>query len=55
MADLLGVAPAAYTPRQMGYDLQRLGRKGLIQRVEGKLCYTLTSHGRRVALFLTKL
>ena len=55
VAQLLGVPDAAYTPRQMGYDLRRLARKGLIVRVEGQLCYTLTSHGRRVALFLTKL
>jgi len=54
VAQLLGT-DAAYTPRQMGYDLRRLARKGLIQRIDGKLCYTLTPHGRRVALFLTKL
>jgi hypothetical protein len=54
VAQLLGTA-AAYTSRQMGYDLRRLARKGLIARVDGKLCYTLTPHGRRVALFLTKL
>jgi hypothetical protein len=39
----------------MGYDLRRLKRKGLIQPVAGKLCYTLTPYGRRVALFLTKV
>lgn len=39
----------------MGYDLRRPARKGLIQRVEGKLCYSLTPLGRRAALFLTKL
>ncbi len=39
----------------MDYDLRRLARKGLIRRVEGKLCYTLTPLGRRAALFLTKL
>jgi hypothetical protein len=55
VAQLLGGPDAAYTTRQMGYDLRRLTRKGLIQRVEGKLCYTLTPLGRRVALFLTKL
>ena len=27
----------------------------LLARVDGKLCYTLTPYGRRVALFLTKL
>jgi hypothetical protein len=54
VAQLLRVGDAAYTPRQMGYDLRRLARKGLIARVDGKLCYTLTPHGRHVALFLTK-
>lgn len=55
VADLLGPTDAPYTSRQMGYDLRRLARKGLIRRVEGKLCYTLTPYGRRVAVFLTKL
>ncbi|MBI4240228.1 MAG: hypothetical protein HY613_00805 [Candidatus Rokubacteria bacterium] len=55
VVELLGVPEADYTPRQMGYDLRRLARKGLLQRVEGKLCYTLTPLGRRTALFLTKL
>lgn len=54
-AALLGQSDAQYTARQMGYDLRRLSRKGLIARVDGKLCYSLTAHGRRVALFLTKL
>ncbi len=54
-AQLLGVPDAAYTPRQMGDDLRRRARKELVQRVHGKLCYSLTPHGRRVALFLTKL
>jgi len=44
-----------YTARQMGYDLRRLVRKGLLHRVPGKLCYMLTPYGRRVALFLTKV
>src|SRR5262249_45473996 len=55
VAQLLGEAPAHYTARQMGYDLRRLARKGLVRRVPGKLCYTLTPFGRRVALFLTKV
>jgi hypothetical protein len=49
------VAAEAYTARQMGYDLRRLARKGLLRRVPGKLCYTVTPFGRRVALFLTKV
>ncbi|MGH7752144.1 MAG: hypothetical protein ACREN5_04955, partial [Gemmatimonadales bacterium] len=55
VAQLLGVPPDQYTARQMGYDLRRLARKGLLRRVDGKLCYTLTPFGRRVALFLTKV
>ena len=55
VAQLLGVADLEYTSRQMGYDLRRLTRKGLIRRVPGHLCYTLTPFGRRVALFLTKV
>jgi hypothetical protein len=55
IAQLLGNPDPGYTARQMGYDLRRLARKGLITRVDGKLCYTLTPQGRRVALFLTKL
>ena len=55
VAEILGVDDADYTARQMGYDLRRLNRKALIRQVPGKLCYTLTPYGRRMALFLTKL
>jgi hypothetical protein len=55
VAQLLGGAVPAYTARQMGYDLRRFARKGLVRRVPGKLCYTVTPFGRRVALFLTKV
>jgi hypothetical protein len=55
VAQLLGVADAAYTARQMGYDLRRLARKGLLRRVPRKLCYSVTPFGRRAALFLTKV
>lgn len=55
VAQLLGVPDTEYTARQMGYDLRRLARKGLLRRVPGKLCYTLTAAGRRTALFLTKV
>jgi len=55
VAQLLGVPDEEYTARQMGYDLRRLVRKGLVRPVPGKLCYTLTPFGRRVALFLTKV
>jgi len=55
MAQLLGVADDQYTARQMGYDLRRLVRKGLLQRLGRQLRYELTTTGRRLALFLTKL
>ena len=52
VASLLGTP---YTPRQMGYDLRRLTRKGLITRLDHQKRYVLTPHGRRIALFLTKV
>ena len=55
VTQLLGLPDEQYTARQMGYDLRRLARKGLIRRVDRKLCYTLTPYGRRVALFLSKV
>ena len=55
VAQLLGVPPASYTARPMGYALRRLAQTGLLPRGDGKLRYTLTPFGRRVALFLTKL
>jgi hypothetical protein len=55
VAQLLGVPDDHYTARQMGYDLRRLARKGLLRRPTGTLRYELTPYGRCVALFLTKL
>jgi hypothetical protein len=52
VASLLGTS---YTTRQMGYDLRRLVRKGLIKRLDHQKRYVLTPYGRRVALFLTKV
>ena len=37
----------------MGYN-PRLARESLARRVPSKVCYMVTSGGRRVALFLTK-
>jgi hypothetical protein len=45
----------SYTTRQAGYDLRRLTRKGLIQRLDHQHRYVLTPHGRRISLFLTKV
>jgi hypothetical protein len=55
VARLLGVSDDQYTARQMGYDLRRLVRKGLLRRLGRRLRYELTTEGRRLALFLTKL
>ena len=55
VAQLLAIPDQQYTARQMGYDLRRLVRKGLIRRVPSKLCYVLTPYGRRLALFLSKV
>ena len=44
-----------YGARQMTYDLRRLRRKGLIERVPRRHRYMLTALGRRVASFFTKL
>lgn len=52
VASLLGTV---YTARQMGYDLRRLMRKGVLQRLDHQHRYVLTPYGRRVALFLTKV
>lgn len=50
---IAGLIPG-YDARQMTYDLRRLRRKGLIQRVARSRRYTLTDHGRMIAVFLTK-
>jgi len=55
VAQLLGVPDDQYTARQMGYDLRRLVRKGFLRRLGRRLCYELTTEGRRLALFLAKL
>jgi len=44
-----------YRPNQMTYDIRRLSRKGIIQRLGHSRRYTLTSYGRNVVLFFTKL
>jgi predicted MarR family transcription regulator len=49
---LLGVS---YTANQMSYDLTRLRRNGLIERLPGTSKYTLTADGQRVAIFYTKV
>jgi DNA-binding MarR family transcriptional regulator len=48
--ELLG----GYTRRQATYDLRRLRRKGLIERIPHTHRYQLTPHGRQVAVLFTK-
>ncbi len=43
-----------YTSRQATYDLRRLRRKGLIERLPHTNRYRLTPLGRRVAVLFTK-
>jgi hypothetical protein len=50
---IAGLIPS-YTARQMTYDLRRLRRKGLIQRIPRTQRYELTREGRRLAVFFTK-
>ena len=50
IAELIG----GYTTGQMTYDLRRLRRKGLIQRIQRSQRYELTDLGRMIAVFFTK-
>lgn len=43
-----------YTARQASYDLRRLRRKHIIERIEHTHRYRLTPHGRAVAVLFTK-
>jgi hypothetical protein len=52
VAELLGTS---YRPGQMTYDLRRLRRHGLIQRIPRTNRYVLTPDGLRVAVFFTKV
>ena len=52
VTDLLGVG---YTMNQMSYDLARLRRNGLIERLPHTNTYIPTDDGQRVAIFYTKV
>jgi len=54
-AQVAGLLATSYTSSQMTYDLRRLRRKGLIQRVPHTNTYALTYDGIRVAVFYTKV
>jgi len=55
VADLLGSDRTPYGTNQMSYDLRRLRSKGIIWRIPNSHRYQLTTYGRKVALFFTKL
>jgi hypothetical protein len=55
LAPLLGMAPADMTPGRMSYDLRRLRLHGLIERLPGTHRYTVTDHGFKIALFLSRV
>jgi hypothetical protein len=44
-----------YTPGQMAYDLRRLVRKGLLERLPKSHRYVLTQLGRQLVLFCSRL
>lgn len=55
LTDLMGtLLDTRYTGRHATYDLRRLRRKGLIQRIPHTHRYQLTPTGRRVAVLFTK-
>jgi hypothetical protein len=54
VADLLGPT-SHYRANQMSYDLRRLSRKGILERLPRSHRYRLTSFGLKVALFFAKL
>ena len=55
LAPLLGMIPASMTAGAMTYDLRRLRLHGLITRIPHTHRYTVTPHGLRTAVFLTRV
>jgi len=55
LAQLLGLDPDLMTQGRLSYDLRRLRLHGLIARIEGTHRYTVTDHGLRVAIYLTRV
>ena len=54
LRELIAALIPSYGPRQKTYDLRRLRRKGIIQRIPRTQRYELTTDGRKLAVFLTK-
>jgi len=55
LAQLLGVPAGSITPGKMTYDLRRLRRHGLIERIPHTFRYQVTGTGIAQAPFLTRL
>jgi hypothetical protein len=55
LAPLLGLDPQDLTQGRMSYDLRRLRLHGLIERIPGTHRYTVTDHGLRLAIYLTRV
>jgi hypothetical protein len=55
LAPLLGLPADLMTAGQLTYDLRRLRLHGLIRRIEGTHRYTVTDHGLRLAIYLTRV
>ena len=55
LAPLLGRPADSMTAGQLTYDLRRLRLHGLIARVQGTHRYTVTDHGLRLAVYLTRV
>jgi hypothetical protein len=54
-AQVTGLLGSPYTRNQMSYDLARLRRNQVIERLPHTNTYTLTTDGQRVAIFYTKV
>jgi len=54
-AQLTGLLGTPYTRNQMSYDLARLRRNQIIERLPHTNTYVLTADGQRVAIFYTKV
>ena len=54
-AQMTGLLDTPYNRNQMSYDLARLRRNRIIERLPHANTYVLTADGQRVAIFYTKL
>ena len=54
-AQVTGLLGTPYTRNQMSYDLARLRRNQIIERLPRTNTYVLTADGQRVAIFYTKV